>query len=129
MPGFPSGTGSGRPPDSTGAHWKWQQLPPGALSLPGRISWAGLLHSGWRWLPAVPEGLFLPALFGALFGYLWFPAPGSAMEYAAAILLLGGVRWTLSSGSLWKRVPQAPAVLAGGCMLVGGVAAAFALGR
>ena len=51
MPGFPTGTGSGRPPDSTGAHWKWQQLPPEALSLPERISWAGLLHSGWRWLP------------------------------------------------------------------------------
>ena len=52
----------------------------------------------------------------------------SAVRNAAAILLLGGVRWTLSSGSLWKRIPQAPAVLAGGCMLVGGVAAAFALG-
>lgn len=88
----------------------------------------GIAPFGVALAAAVPEGLFLPALFGALFGYLWFPAPGSAMEYAAAILLLGGVRWTLSSGSLWKRVPQAPAVLAGGCMLVGGVAAAFALG-
>ena len=88
----------------------------------------GIAPFGVALAAAVPEGLFLPALFGALFGYLWFPAPGSAMEYAAAILLLGGVRWTLSSGSLWKRIPQAPAVLAGGCMLVGGVAAAFALG-
>ena len=88
----------------------------------------GIAPFGVALAAAAPEGLFLPALFGALFGYLWFPAPGSAMEYAAAILLLGGVRWTLSSGSLWKRIPQAPAVLAGGCMLVGGVAAAFALG-
>lgn len=60
----------------------------------------GIAPFGVALAAAVPEGLFLPALFGALFGYLWFPAPGSAMEYAAAILLLGGVRWTLSSGSL-----------------------------
>ena len=51
------------------------------------------------------------------------------MECAAAILLLGGVRWSPSpAAALWKRIPQAPAVLAGGCMLVGGVAAAFGLG-
>ena len=55
----------------------------------------GIAPFGVALAAAVPEGLFLPALFGALFGYLWFPAPGSAMEYAAAILLLGGVRWTL----------------------------------
>lgn len=66
----------------------------------------GIAPFGVALAAAVPEGLFLPALFGALFGYLWFPAPGSAMEYAAAILLLGGVRWTLSSGSLWKRFPR-----------------------
>ena len=52
----------------------------------------GIAPFGVALAAAVPEGLFLPALFGALFGYLWFPAPGSAMEYAAAILLLGGVR-------------------------------------
>ena len=77
----------------------------------------GITPFGVALAAAVPEELFLPALFGALFGYLWFPAPGSTMEYAAAILLLGGVRWTLSTGSLWRRIPQAPAVLAGGCML------------
>ena len=48
----------------------------------------GIAPFGVALAAAVPEGLFLPALFGALFGYLWFPAPGSAMEYAAAILLL-----------------------------------------
>ena len=88
----------------------------------------GITPFGVALAAAVPEELFLPALFGALFGYLWFPAPGSTMEYAAAILLLGGVRWTLSTGSLWRRIPQAPAVLAGGCMLAGGLASAFALG-
>lgn len=87
----------------------------------------GITPFGVALAAAVPEELFLPALFGALFGYLWFPAPGSTMEYAAAILLLGGVRWTLSTGSLWRRIPQAPAVLAGGCMLAGGLASAFAL--
>lgn len=89
----------------------------------------GIAPFGVALAAAVPEGLFLPALFG---GAVRIPlVPGARavpMEYAAAILLLGGVRWTLSSGSLWKRIPQAPAVLAGGCMLVGGVAAAFALG-
>lgn len=88
----------------------------------------GITPFGVALAAAVPEELFLPALFGALFGYLWFPAPGSTMKYAAAILLLGGVRWTLSTGSLWRRIPQAPAVLAGGCMLAGGLASAFALG-
>ena len=88
----------------------------------------GITPFGVALAAAVPEELFLPALFGALFGYLWFPAPGSTMEYAAAILLLGGVRWTLSTGSLWRRIPQAPAVLAGGGMLAGGLASAFALG-
>lgn len=88
----------------------------------------GITPFGVALAAAVPEELFLPALFGALFGYLWFPAPGSTMEYAAAILLLGGVRWTLSTGSLWRRIPQASAVLAGGCMLAGGLASAFALG-
>ena len=88
----------------------------------------GITPFGVALAAAVPEELFLPALFGALFGYLWFPAPGSTMEYAAAILLLGGVRWTLSTGSLWRRIPQAPAVLEGGCMLAGGLASAFALG-
>ena len=40
----------------------------------------GIAPFGVALAAAVPEGLFLPALFGALFGYLWFPAPGSAME-------------------------------------------------
>ena len=57
----------------------------------------GIAPFGVALAAAVPEGLFLPALFGALFGYLWFPAPGSAMEYAAAILLLCSVLcWVLA---------------------------------
>ena len=100
----------------------------GSAVFAGAYILGGIAPFGVALAAAVPSDLFLPALFGALFGYLWFPAPGSGMEYAAAVLLLGGVRWTLGSGSLWKRFPYVPAAAAGGCMLAGGLAAALALG-
>ena len=83
----------------------------GAVMAGGRIV-GGIAPFGVAFAAAVPEGLFAPALFGALFGYLWLQ-PAGGMEYVAAVLLLGALRWTLGSGSLWRRVPYAAPAAAG----------------
>ena len=99
----------------------------GAVMAGGRIV-GGIAPFGVAFAAAVPEGLFAPALFGALFGYLWLQ-PAGGMEYVAAVLLLGALRWTLGSGSLWRRVPYAAPAAAGGAMLFGGAAVALAVDR
>ena len=88
----------------------------------------GIAPFGVAFAAAVPLEYSTPAIFGALVGYLWAPGGQGGMQYIAAILLLGGVRWTLGTGSLWRRLPYAAPVAAGGCMLAGSLAVVFATG-
>ncbi len=87
----------------------------------------GIAPFGVAFAAAVPLEYSTPAIFGALVGYLWAPHQ-AGMQYIAAVLLLGGVRWTLGTGSMWRRLPYAAPAAAGGSMLVGSLAVAFALG-
>lgn len=62
----------------------------------------GIAPFGVALAAAVPEGLFLPALFGALFGYLWFPAPAVPWNMPPPSCCWAGCGGPSPAAALWK---------------------------
>lgn len=60
---------------------------------------------------AVPFPGVIPALIGALAGYIIFPAGGGSFRYIAAMIAVIAIRWTLADIKQLKRYSIYPAVV------------------